>query len=184
MNITTLLPPSPVHPNTRLARFFSKLNCCQAYHFLQLADKKSIQLLSLNFGSQTFAYKCSEQSLNFSLPAFTSFVREYLDPVVQANRCAQHVDDIGVAAHTTDELLAKFKLVFQCIDETGYKLSLDKHSFRQEENEFLNGTLVVKDFDRLKRRLTFFKKMKFPTKLKALYSFRGFVHFYRQYLLN
>ena len=36
--------------------------------------------------------------------AFTSVVREYLHPLVKADRCAQYVDDIGIEVNTLEEL--------------------------------------------------------------------------------
>ena len=36
---------------------FCKLDCSQAYHCLQMADQRSVEMLALNFASRTFAYK-------------------------------------------------------------------------------------------------------------------------------
>ena len=41
--------------------------------------------------------------MNRSLSAGNSFVWEHFDPVVKADRCAQYVDDIGIAIHTAEE---------------------------------------------------------------------------------
>ena len=35
---------------------FTKLDCSQAYHSVQMADPLSVQLLSFNFASRTYAY--------------------------------------------------------------------------------------------------------------------------------
>ena len=80
-------------------RLFCKLDCSQAYHCLQMADKQSVEMLAFNFASRTFAYRRLAQGLSRSLSAFSSFMREYLDPVVKADQCAQYVDDIGIAAN-------------------------------------------------------------------------------------
>ena len=84
---------------------FCKLDCSQAYHCLQMADQQSIELLAFNFASRTFAYRRLAQGLSRSLSAFSSFIREYLDPVIKADQCAQYVDDIGIAANTPDQLI-------------------------------------------------------------------------------
>ena len=63
---------------------FCKLDCSQAYHWLQMADQRSAEMLAFNFASRTFAYKGLAQSLSRSVSAFSSFMREYLDPVVKA----------------------------------------------------------------------------------------------------
>ena len=36
---------------------FCKLDCSQAYHSLQMADQRSVEILAFNFASRTFAYK-------------------------------------------------------------------------------------------------------------------------------
>ena len=77
-----------------------------------MADEQSVQLLSFNFGSRTFAILRLAQVFNRSLSAFTSVIRECLDPLVKADQCAQYVDDIGIAAHTSDELITNLELLF------------------------------------------------------------------------
>ena len=42
---------------------FCKLDCSQAYHCLQMADQRSVEMLALNFASRTFAYKRLAQGL-------------------------------------------------------------------------------------------------------------------------
>ena len=77
---------------------FCKLDCSQAYHCLQMAEQRSVEVFAFSFASRTFAYKRLAQGLNRSVSAFSSFIRKYLDPVVKADHCAQNVDDIGIAA--------------------------------------------------------------------------------------
>ena len=76
---------------------FCKFDCSQAYHCLQMADQQSIELLAFNFANRTFAHRRLAQGLSRSLSAFSSFIREYLDPVNKAHQCAQYVDDIGIS---------------------------------------------------------------------------------------
>ena len=60
-------------------KLFCKLDCSQAYHCLQMADQRSVELLAFNFASRTFANKRPAQELSRTLSAFSSFMREYLD---------------------------------------------------------------------------------------------------------
>ena len=83
---------------------FCKLDCSQAYHCLQMVDQRSVERLAFNFASRTFAYRTFAQCLSRSVPAFSSFMREYLDPIVKADQCAQYVDDIGIAANVATDL--------------------------------------------------------------------------------
>ena len=63
--------------------FFCKLGCSQAYHCLQMADQRSVEMLALNFANRSFAHKRLAQGLSRSVSAFSSFMREYLDPVLK-----------------------------------------------------------------------------------------------------
>ena len=81
---------------------FCKLDCSQAYHYLQMADQQSIELHAFNFASRIFAYRRLAQGISRSLSAFSSFIREYLDPVIKADQCAQYFNDIGLAANTSE----------------------------------------------------------------------------------
>ena len=65
------------------------------------------------------------------MSAFTSVVRENLDPLVKADRC---VDDIGIAAQTPEELITNLDFVFQQLDKFGLKLSMGKCEFGQKTN--------------------------------------------------
>ena len=77
---------------------FTKLDCSQAYHCVQMADPLSAQLLSFNFASRTYAYTGLAQGLNKSVTGFSSFVGSYLDSCLAANLCTQFMDDIGCGA--------------------------------------------------------------------------------------
>ena len=93
-------------------KLFCKLDCSQAYHCLQMADQRSIEMLAFNFASREFAYKRLAQGLSRALSAFSSFMREYLDKVIKADQCAQYVDDIGIAANSVTQLIRNIRAVF------------------------------------------------------------------------
>ena len=65
-------------------------------------------MLAFNFASRTFAYKGLAQGFSRYVSAFSSFMREYLDPVVKADQCAQYVDDNGIAANNATDLTGAF----------------------------------------------------------------------------
>ena len=73
---------------------FCKLDCSQVYHCLQMADQRSIEMLAFMFASSTFAYRRLAQGVSRALSAFSSFMREYMDKVIEADQCAQYVKDI------------------------------------------------------------------------------------------
>ena len=113
-------------------KLFCKLDCSQAYHCLQMADYQSIQMLAFNFASRTFDYRRLAQGLSRSLSEFSSFMREYLDKAINADKCAQYVDDIGIAANDAKQLCANIRTVFECIRNAGLKLTLSKCYFKSQ----------------------------------------------------
>ena len=163
--------------------YFRKLDCSQAYHCIPMADEQSIQLFSFNFGSRTFAFLRLAQGPNHSLSAFTIVFSEYLDPLVKAGRSAQYVGDIGIAAHTPEELITNLELVFQQLDKAGFKLSMGKYELGQKQIKYLGKTISSTVIAPIEKRVTdMLNKLKPPNSVKALQRYLGFVNFYRSYI--
>ena len=142
---------------------FCKLDCSQAYHCLQMADQRSVEMLAFNFASRTCAYKGLAQGLSRSVSAFSSFMREYLDPVVKADQCAQYVDDIGIAANNATDLIRNIRAVFKCIRKTGLKLTIEKCHFGVRQVEFLRRTISPEGISPQARKIqNFLGKLRFP----------------------
>ena len=117
--------------------FFCKLDCSQAYHCLQMADQRSIEMLEFSFASGTFTHKRHAQGLCRSVFVFSSFRLESLDPVVKADQCAQYVDDTWIAAHNTTDLTRNIRAVFKYIRQAGLKPTTEKWHFGVRQVEFL-----------------------------------------------
>ena len=175
------------HPVTTMAdaaqhlagkRYFCRLDCSQAYHCLQMVDEQSVQLLAFNFGSRTFAFLRLAQGLNRSLSAFNSTVREYLDPLVKADKSAQYVDDIGIAANIVEELVNNIEAVFTKIRQAGLKLSMAKCAFGQPEVELFGRSITTKGIAPIEEKIS----EEHQTSVKSLQRDIGFVQFYRQYI--
>ena len=162
---------------------FCKLDCSQAYHCLQMADQQSIELFAFNFASRTFAYQRLTQRLSRSLSAFSSFIREYLDPAIKADQCAQYVDDIGIAANTPEQLIKNLRAVFQCLRKAGLKLSIAKCHFGVQEVGFFGRTITTKGVAPQKQKVTkFLERVKFPRSKKAFQRYIVFLNYYRNYI--
>ena len=159
---------------------FCKLDCSQAYHCLQMADQRSVEMLAFNFASRTFAYKRLAQGLSRSVSAFSSFMREYLDPVVKADQCAQYVDDIGIAANNATDLTRNIRAVFKCIRQAGMKLTIEKCHFGVTQVEFLGRTISPEGISpQARKNQNFLDELRFPKSKKALERYLGFVNYYR-----
>ena len=162
---------------------FCKLDCSQAYHCLQMADQRSKEMLSFNFASGTFAYKRLAQGLSRSVSGFSSFMREYLDPVVKADQCAQYVDDIGIAANKATDLTRNIRAVFKCIRQAGLKLTNKQCHFGVRQVEFLGRTISPEGISPQARKIQkILDKLRFPKSKKALQRYLGFVNYYRNYI--
>ena len=162
---------------------FCKLDCSQAHHCLQMADQRSVEMLAFNFASRTFAYKKLAQGLSRSVSAFSSFMREHLDPVVKADQCAQYVDDIGIAANNATDLTRNIRAVFKCIRQAGLKLTIEKSHFGVRQVEFLGRTISPEGISPQARKIqNFLNTLRLPISKKALQSYLGFVNYYRNYI--
>ena len=135
------------------------------------------------FGGNAFAYRRLAQGLSRSVSAFSSFMREYLDPVVKADQCAQFVDDIGIAAKNATVLTRNIRAVFKCIRNAGLKLTIEKCHFGVRQVEFLRRTISSKGVLPQSHKIqNFFNKLRFPKSKTALQRYLGFVIYYRNYI--
>ena len=160
-----------------------KLDCSQAYHCLQMGDQRSVETLAFNFDSRTFAYKRLAQGLSRYVSAFSSFMREYLDPVVKADQCAQYVDDIGIAANNATDLTRNIRAVFKCIRQAGLKLTIEKCLFGVRQVEFLVRTIPSEGVSPQSHKIqNFLCNLNFPKSKKALQRYLGFVNCYKNYI--
>ena len=163
--------------------FFRKLDCYQAYHCLQMADQRSVEMLAFNFASRTFAYRRLAQGLSRSVSACSSFMREYLDPVVKADECAQYVEDFGIAYNNATDHTRNIRAVFKCIRQARLKLTTEKCRFGVRQVELLGRTISSEGvLPQSHKILNFLNKLRFPKSKKALQRYLGFVKYYRNYI--
>ena len=161
----------------------TKLDCSQAYHCVQMADPLSIQLLSFNFGSRTYAYQCLAQGLNKSVTGFSSFIRHYLDVCLAANECTQFMDYIGVGSTDFTSMVIVLRKVFACIRKSGLKLSPEKCQFGMESINFLGNTITKYGLQPEKEKiLKFLSKIRMPRTVKQVKRLIGFTQFFRMFI--
>ena len=134
-----------------------------------MAEQWSVEMLAINFASRTFAYKRVAQGLSRSVAAFSSFMREYLYPVVKADQCAQYLDDIGIAANNATDLTLNIRAVFNCVRQPGLKLTIEKCHFGIRQVEFLGRTISPEGTSTQARKIqNSLNKLRFPKSKKAL----------------
>ena len=93
---------------------------------LKVADQRSIELSAFNFANRAFAYRRLTQGLKLSLSVFSSFMREYLDTLIEADHCAQSVNYKRIVAIDSRELLENIRAVFKCIRNVRSKSITEK----------------------------------------------------------
>ena len=107
-------------------------------------------------------------------------MREYLDSVIKADQCAQYVDDIGIAANRTEQLIKNIRAVFKCIRTAGLELSIEKCHFKVTQVEFLGRTITPDEVAPQDQKVkNFLSKVRFPKSKKQGQRYIGFVNYYR-----
>ena len=161
-------------------KLFCKLDYSQAYHCLQMADQRSVELLAFNFASRTFAYRRLAQGLSRAQSAVSSFMREYLDSVIKADQCAQYLDDIPIAANTTEQLIKNIRAVFKCIRKAGLKLTIEKSHFGVTKVEFFGRTITPDGVALQNQKIkNFLSKVRFPKSKKQVQIYIDYVNYYQ-----
>ena len=69
-NIHPVSTPSDAAQRLAGKSLFCTLNCSRAYHCLQMADQRSVEMLAFSFASRTFAHKGPAQGLSRYCPFF------------------------------------------------------------------------------------------------------------------
>ena len=148
-----------------------------------MADQRSVEMLPFIFASRTFTYKRLAQGLSRSVSAFSSFMREYLDPVVKAGQCAQYGNDIGIASNNATDLTRNLRVVFKSICQSRLKMTIEKCHFGVRQNDFLRITISSEGVSPQSHRiLHLLSKLRFPKSKKAVQRYRAFVNYYRKYI--
>ena len=141
-------------------------------------------MLDFIFASRIFAYKRLTQDFKRSVSASSSYMREYLDPVVKADQSAHYGDDIGIAVNNVMVLTQNIRAVLKCFRRAGSKLTIECHS-GVKHDEFLERTISPEGISPHARIIRdFLAKLRFSKSNKALQQYLGLVNFYRKFFLR
>ena len=137
-------------------------------------------MLAFKFAGRIFAYERLAQGLSRSVSALSSFMREYFDPVVKADQCAQFEDDIGIAANNDTDLTWNIRAVFQCIRPASLKFTIEKCHFGVRHVEFLGRAFSSQWVSpQTYKTQNFMKKLSIVKSEKALQRYLEIVNYHR-----
>ena len=102
---------------------FSKLDCSRAYHYVQMADPLSVQLLVFIFASRTMAYQRLARGLKRTVTKLRAFIRNYLKLSLSSIIYTKVIFDFGCGVQATEQLLQYLKQAFQFLRRSQLKLS-------------------------------------------------------------
>ena len=110
-------------------------------------------------------------------------MREYLDKVIKADKCAQYVDDFGIAAKDAEQLnIQNLGAIFQCIQKAGLKLTMHKCHFGAMQIDFLGRTITPAGVKPQRPRVrSVLENTNFPKCREALQRYIGSLNYYRKY---
>ena len=132
-----------------------------------MADPLSVQLLSFNFASRTYAYTRLAQGLNKSVTGFSSFVRSNLDSCLAANLCTHFMDDIGYGVETFEQMVPTLRQIFDCLRKSGLRLTPHKCEIGIPSINFLGNTITSKGLQPEKQKIQkLMNTIKLPTTVK------------------
>ena len=96
-------------------------------------------------------------------------MREYLDPVVKADQCAQYANHIEIAVNNATDLTRKIWAVSKCIRQEGLQLTIEKYRKGVRQVEFIGRTISPEGISPKARKiLSLLDKLRFPKSKKAL----------------
>ena len=128
-----------------------------------MADQRSVEMIAFNFAGKNFAYKRFVHGLSRYVSAFSRFMRNYLDPDVRADQCAQYVDDIGITANNATDLTRSIGAVFKCVHQAQMKLTIGIGHFWVRQVEFQERTTSPIGISKQARKiLVFLDQLRFP----------------------
>ena len=163
-------------------KLLCRLECSKAYHYLQMADQRCIEMLAFNFASRVLAFRRLAQGHSCSLLAFSSSICKHLANVIKADQCAQCVDNIARAANDAEQLINNLRATFQCIQNSGLKLTMHKCQCGATKIDSLGRTNTPARVKRQRPRLKTSWKIRNYRNQRALQRYLVVLNCYRNYI--
>ena len=112
--------------------------------------------------------------------AFSSFMLNYLDPVIKDGQCAQFVDDFAIAANSVTVVSRNFPTLRKCFRQCGLKLTIKKCHFWVRKVQCLGRTISSEGFSpQIYKIQNFFNNLRFRKSKNAVQRYLGFINHYK-----
>ena len=93
------------------------------------------------------------------------------------------MEDIAAGVNNFDEMIPALRKIFDCLRESGLKLSSHKWNLERQKFTWV-VQLLRKQFRSQVRKLTNIGQLRMPNTVKQVKRLFGFVHFFRDFIPN
>ena len=108
--------------------------------------------------------------------------KRYLAPCLASNVGTHFMDDI---AANFDEMIPALRKIFDCLRESGLKLSAHKCEFGTTKIDYLGSTITPKGISPESAKIEkFLGQIRMPNTVKRVKRLFGFVQFFRNFIPN
>ena len=161
-------------------RVFSRIDISDSYLQVEL-DDDSKRLCNINTQRGVYEY----QRLSFGVKSAPGISQAILDKMLAGLPFATaYLDDIVVVSRSQDDHRRHLHVVFDIINEYGFRVLPGKCSFFQPSIKYL-GFIVDKDGRRpYPQKIIAVADMPAPTNITALRSFLGLVNYFQSFVPN
>ena len=159
-------------------RVFSKIDLCQAYHQVEVAEEDQIKT-TINTTLGLYKFKRMPFGLKNAAQQFQRNVHLILQDV---GACFVYMDDIIVMSRSHKEHEAHLRAVFQRLKDHGLLVNKQKCEFAKAEIAFL-GHVISRDGIRIPdHRVDAIKRFPKPTNWKEMSAFLGLTGFVHRFI--
>ena len=165
------------------SKYFTVLDMRSGYHQIEVADEHKCRT-AFSVGSLgLYEYNRMPFGLSNAPATYQRLMEDCFRPLIN-KECVIFLDDILVYSETFEEHLSRLKNVFQCIKESGMKLSPKKCHFCRPKVKYLGHIVSAQGVETDPDKVEKVKNWPAPTNIDETRKFIGFASYYRRFVEN